>query len=450
MNFTNTSSYKDIGGVSFSKQNESNMLPCEDPDGNAHVINIVDVSYTYSSIINSTDPVLVDIFTILKKHQFWFMIGNVEVECSVPTQAPTDIPTSAPSQAPTNAPSVAPSVAPSPPTNAPTLAPSFSPTTPSVEPTPVPTTIFGEIPFAYTSTEEFSGEHMTIGWLEYMHCTEGFNNDFIYNPEGGGLNGLLDLVQYAVTVKILPSSDIPGQNETAAYTVMADLCSNPIYALNNGYSMSFTVNETSDTPVVIDYANISNWIGDNAAALTANGCFYNTPIGSEPETLASEYIYHTCGNGGGLHIIHSSGYKVCGFNSDGDSGHNVSIYLGFDVNQELYCEYSNGSYGLMTEEPTIAPSMAPSKAPTQPPTVNPTSAPSQAPTTAPSLAPSVAPSPPTNAPTLSPSKAPTSATTTNQVAMGFMNTCILSGTNVSCWGSGMFTTLHLLTDLFVA
>ena len=29
----------------------------------------------------------------------------------------------------------------------------------------------------------------------------------------------------------------------------------------------------------------------------------------------------------------------------------------------------------------------------------------------------------------------------NQVAVSWWNTCVLSGTNVSCWGSGMFVSI---------
>ena len=221
--------------------------------------------------------------------------------------------------------------------------------------------MFGDLSFNYTSTEEFSAENMTIGWLEYTHCTEGLNNELIYNPEYGGLYGLINLAQYAVTVKILPSSDIPGQSETAEYTVMADLCSNPIYALNNGYTMSFTLNETSDPPVITGYADTSNWIGDNAATLVGNSCYGDyTAFGEEPLTLAEEYVYHACGNTEGIHIVHVNGYEVCWFDNYDWTGHDISVYLGFDVNQKRYCEYDNGEYKVMTVEPTMAPSDEPS------------------------------------------------------------------------------------------
>ena len=225
---------------------------------------------------------------------------------------------------------------------------------------------------------------MTIGWLEYFHCEEYTNNEFIYNPEGGGLNGLLNLLPYAVTVKILPSSDIPGQNETAAYTVMADLCSNPIYALNNGYTMSYSLDETSDPPVITGYADTSNWIGDNAHSLMWNGCYYTgNSYGSEPMTLAEEYVYHACNNGAGMHIFHlDNGYQVCKFTNYA-TGYNVSLYLGFDVNQERYCEYANDEYRVMTHEPTSYPTAQPTSSPSREPTWDPTSSPSREPTSAP-------------------------------------------------------------------
>ena len=38
----------------------------------------------------------------------------------------------------------------------------------------------------------------------------------------------------------------PGVSEDADWTNTADLCSNPVYALNNQYEMSFTVEEVAE------------------------------------------------------------------------------------------------------------------------------------------------------------------------------------------------------------
>lgn len=90
-NFTNSGSHN-IDGISFYPQNTSNMLDCDDNQ----MANSVNVSYTYSSKVNSTDPILVHIHNVLRKSQYWFMVGNVEVECIEPTPAPTNNPTTSP------------------------------------------------------------------------------------------------------------------------------------------------------------------------------------------------------------------------------------------------------------------------------------------------------------------------------------------------------------------
>merc|ERR1711929_64865 len=77
---------------------------------------------------------------------------------------------------------------------------------------------------------------MEIGWIQYSHCEEGDNVNE-YNSDYT-MDELIEMAETAITVKIMPSGEIPGQSETASYTVMADLCSNPIYALNRGYTMS--------------------------------------------------------------------------------------------------------------------------------------------------------------------------------------------------------------------
>ena len=137
---------------------------------------------------------------------------------------------------------------------------------------------------------------MDIGWVEFASCPEGGNTTII-NPQYT-MDELLILAESAVTVKIMPSTDIPGVNETAAYTMKADLCSNPIYALNRGYTMSWVVNETTDPPVVAGVADTANWIG--ATDLLWNSCYGYDALGEEPSTLEEMYIYHACNNGEGL------------------------------------------------------------------------------------------------------------------------------------------------------
>ena len=160
-----------------------------------------------------------------------------------------------------------------------------------------------DVAYQYTSTETFNDNiEMDIGWVEFASCAEG-GNPTIINPQYT-MDELLILAESAVTVKIMPSTDIPGVSETAAYTVKADLCSNPVYALNRGYTMSWVLDETTDPPVVAGLADTTNWIG--ATDMLANSCYGQDALGDEPSTLEEMYIYHACANVEGLNT-----QKIC-------------------------------------------------------------------------------------------------------------------------------------------
>lgn len=182
--------------------------------------------------------------------------------------------------------------------------------------------------------------------MKYSTCIEGYNPQ-TYNSEYT-LDELIGLAQYAITVKFLPSTDIPGQNETVAYSVMADLCSNPVYALNNGYTMSYKVDENSSPPVVTGYTDTGYWIGNNSYTLMWNGCYGSLGSGAVPPTLQSGYTYHACGNGNGIHIVTVNGYSNgCWWDWLDYVGHDITVWLGFDVNQRLFCSSFGGEYKLM-------------------------------------------------------------------------------------------------------
>ena len=245
-----------------------------------------------------------------------------------------------------------------------------------------PTVTFGSIPFEANSTEQFNSITLEIGWLQYSTCIEG-NNEQTYNSNYS-LDEFLYLAQYAVTIKFLPSTDIPGEpltEQSDQYGVMADLCSNPIYALNNGYMMAFTVDETSSPPVLTGYGNTDNWIGTNAVTMMSNNCYDNDKSsGDEPSTLEDGYVTYSCGNADGLNILAYTGYNPqayqCWLDWDTYTGLNPSIWLGFDINQELNCHFVDGEYELMTSAPTSDPTMAPSVQPTtRAPTLDPTQPP---------------------------------------------------------------------------
>ena len=80
------------GGSSFSSESDSNLFRCLDTDSDNNLdgdgtyssydVNAITVSYTYdTSKVNSTDSILVQISNYLDNHNYWFMIGDIEIRC---------------------------------------------------------------------------------------------------------------------------------------------------------------------------------------------------------------------------------------------------------------------------------------------------------------------------------------------------------------------------------
>jgi len=194
--------------------------------------------------------------------------------------------------------------------------------------------------FQYTSTQNFNGQSVEIGWIKYSSCTEGPNNPLTYNPDYSA-DELKELTKLAVTVKILPSTDIPGKSETADYALTANLCSNPIFALNRGFMMSYSVG--SDWKVS-GTADTDNWIGVKAGTLMSSyaNCRGNV-VGSDPLKLEDGNVYWACGNFAGLHIRSDS----CWFDWETLTGHDITVWMGFTKDLDQICvEHADGTYGL--------------------------------------------------------------------------------------------------------
>ena len=118
--------------------------------------------------------------------------------------------------------------------------------------------------FDHVSTENLDGVDAQIGWVQYLSCTEGWNAPTLNSMFTS--DKLLDLAQYAITVKILPSTDIPGSSENARFAVMANMCSAPVHSLNNGYTISHFVDASGN---LIGREDGSNWIGSTVGQLSA-------------------------------------------------------------------------------------------------------------------------------------------------------------------------------------
>ena len=79
------------GGSYFSRESDSNIFQCLDTNRNNNLdgegsyneynINEITVSYEYTSKVDSTDSILVQISNFVDNHNYWFMIGKVSVRC---------------------------------------------------------------------------------------------------------------------------------------------------------------------------------------------------------------------------------------------------------------------------------------------------------------------------------------------------------------------------------
>eukprot|EP01084_Bolivina_argentea_P231894 390954_1 len=257
---------------------------------------------------------------------------------------------------------------------------------------------FPDITFDYTSTEDYNGVNHSIGWVQFLTCTEGSTVASIPTL-GNGLTiaQLQNISQYAITTKFLTGNDIPGVTENTAYAVKSDICSNPIYALNNGYELSYTLDITNS--FVTGLSNLNNWIGTTTAKnRLSNGCHTYAGIGTLPGTLLDTEVFGAYCNGAGLHLI--TGNSVarwplgtrCQWDWENTVGQDISVWIGFDQNKIKWCKHQNGNYVLLP--PTSAPTLTPSYSPSNNPSLTPTTSP-----TSPSNNPTLAPTTPTAAPT---------------------------------------------------
>eukprot|EP01083_Nonionella_stella_P065221 170694_1 len=283
-------------------------------------------------------------------------------------------------------------------------------------------TLFTDLLFQHNTIEDFNGVNMNIGWVQFASCKEGCsgtcdNNDhsLIY-PNEWTKQELIDLSKYAITVKILPSSDVPGAENTE-YAVTADVCSNPIYALNNGYELTHTLDLA--TSLISGFTDLNYWIGSsNAKNRMTNSCYnYGRSLGGAPLLISDNEFYFACGNSGGLHIhIGNSKGTTCRYNYANNVGHDITIWIGFDSTKTKMCELIsplNYALSTVTDQPTDLPTNQPSSAsaaPSNTPTTLPTDAPSKVPSTAiPSSIPTITPI--TSTPTGTPSNAPSTSST---------------------------------------
>ena len=72
-------------GSSFNGASDSNTFECvnmtKTDNGTEHNINEITVTYEYPWKVNSTERILVHISSFLGDHNYWFMVGDVQIRC---------------------------------------------------------------------------------------------------------------------------------------------------------------------------------------------------------------------------------------------------------------------------------------------------------------------------------------------------------------------------------
>ena len=192
--------------------------------------------------------------------------------------------------------------------------------------------------FDYVSNEEFIiGAPMTIGWIKYASCTEGSNtsqNALIFD----NIDYINNISVYAITVKILPTGEIPGVHENINFSVKAAICSNPIFAFNAGYELTYELNVSSE--LIIDNSSWYDWIGtDKVRDRMKNdmSLLQQTLLGTSPQQGAGYggNFFWGRSNFGGMHIQQT---PSCEWDYDDTLGENITIWMGFHILGTKWCQ----------------------------------------------------------------------------------------------------------------
>ena len=151
------------------------------------------------------------------------------------------------------------------------------------------------------------------------------------------------LLPYAISIKIAPSN-IYIRTYYSEYELIAKPCSNPVFALNNGYELTMTLNKQFD---IIDNHKLFNWIGtDTAKQRLINYC-YPTEI-CKPRMFL-DVVYQTCFNPDGIHIFNGQcSWNSWYYSSQKSLGQNISVYLGFSNKTECNKIINNNNNHIIT------------------------------------------------------------------------------------------------------
>eukprot|EP00484_Ammonia_sp_Unknown_P000462 CAMPEP_0197022490 /NCGR_PEP_ID=MMETSP1384-20130603/3357_1 /TAXON_ID=29189 /ORGANISM="Ammonia sp." /LENGTH=309 /DNA_ID=CAMNT_0042450545 /DNA_START=90 /DNA_END=1016 /DNA_ORIENTATION=+ len=173
-----------------------------------------------------------------------------------------------------------------------------------------------------------------IAWVKAIDTQD--SGTWTYEAPFNDLDGFVDIAQYATSFKWVT-------NEFISWTVE---CSNPVWAMNHGYELSYTVDET--TGLVTGVGDGHDWQNSGWNFL-ASSCLLDTEEGSPPNLL-TDVIYWACGNTNGLRINPSTGQASVNWGWGGA----IDIYLGFDATWSTDCYGDALLAGTICDESAIA------------------------------------------------------------------------------------------------
>ena len=215
--------------------------------------------------------------------------------------------------------------------------------------------------------EDFNGLNMNIGWLKLLSCNEGNTNSWAGNDINqftfpSNFDDIINnSLPYAITIKFLDSSLTPNNDSSAGdYMVKADICSYPVFALNNNLELSFTID--LNTKLKSGASNIDNWTG-SPTAISRMESDFNCPSivnNSSPYPIynlsqSDQLIVFMGWCGQSLHVDLNRGTGApsrCAWQIKQQYGVNIDVYIGFEIDGNKCHLETNGNYSLTTPAPT--------------------------------------------------------------------------------------------------
>eukprot|EP01084_Bolivina_argentea_P172160 298234_1 len=183
-----------------------------------------------------------------------------------------------------------------------------------------------------TTTESYDSTTRDICWIIIASCID--SGSLPGNPTTlvRTKSFIQSVLPHAISIKFVP----PGSKSNGAYNtyaVVAKPCSNPVWAINNEYEVTFTV-DTGNGEIIEDWPGwvpSNDWIGQAGALGRLDN--EGNEVGTYPRSIFNMMYQSTDTNG--LHI--GAEYPYCGWDYGNNSPEDIEVYIGFETHKESDC-----------------------------------------------------------------------------------------------------------------